>query len=606
MTRVLVVDDEAGIRLTLARLLKQDGYDVEVAEDADSARKLISNQSFDVVISDIILGQVSGVDLLRYVRQTAPDVPVVMMTGEPTLETAIEAVRAGAYDYLSKPFNRDLIRRVVAKAAAVKALIDEKRRLEEANCAYQRELLSAKERADAANRAKSAFLANMSHEIRTPMNAILGYTQLMQRDPELTAKQQDYLKIINRSGEHLLALINDVLEMSKIEAGRISVNEKSFDLLELLEDLTTMFRVRTEEKGLFLRLECLNEPPSYVLTDQGKVRQILINIIGNAVKFTRQGGIVVRLDCQPAGPGRIRVKIEVEDTGCGIAPEEMTRIFDPFEQAEGGRQKGMGSGLGLSISRRYADLLGGTLTVTSELNHGTVFCFAFEAGVGHAAVHERAVPKVAALAPDHVGRRVLVVDDVETNRKALAKMLEGVGFETREADNGASAIQLSSDWSPNVILLDMAMPDLDGCEVARRIKSTPCGQSIPILIVSARALEEDRVEALRSGADGFIRKPVSEDELFAEIGRVCQVKYTYQETPPAPDKDTGPRPVEHRIPFLSGDWTNAFRDAVEAADCDRLRELIDQIESTSPDSARLLRTRLERYDYPGMISLIGA
>ena len=276
-----------------------------------------------------------------------------------------------------------------------------------------------------ANRAKSVFLANMSHEIRTPMNAILGFSQLMLRDQDLTPRQCQYLGTINRSGEHLLALINDILEMSKIEAGRTTLNPSTFDLPVLLKDLEMMFRVRTDEKKLSFSVEMIGDVPQYIVTDINKLRQVFINVLGNAVKFTEQGGIGLRVRADREGATGPFLRVEIEDTGPGISPDDQDKLFRHFEQTKTGQQAGTGTGLGLAISREFVRLMGGDITVSSQVGKGSVFVIHLPLKEGEAqAVQAKDKPRhVLRLQPGQATCRVLIADDIEDNRQLLAQLL---------------------------------------------------------------------------------------------------------------------------------------------------------------------------------------
>jgi CheY-like chemotaxis protein len=393
------------------------------------------------------------------------------------------------------------------------------------------QLEDAAARAEAANRAKSTFLSTMSHEIRTPMNAILGYTQLMLRDPSLEANAKANLRIIDHSGEHLLTLINDILDMSKIEAGRTELNPATFNLPTLLEDLAAMFRLRAEAKALRFEMQADGESVPYVVGDEGKIRQILINLLGNAIKFTRQGCVKLYITLARKDGGRLWLFAQVEDTGAGISEAELTRLFEPFSQVSRGHHGQEGTGLGLAISREYARLMGGDITVTSSAGSGSVFRLEIplvrgEAGVAVRRTNSRRVigTRAGTTVP-----RILVVDDQFENRDWLMKLLTAIGFTVRCADNGAEAIREWREWNPGLILMDIHMPVMDGLEATRRIKADPLGKATAIVVLTASALDDDRRTVSESGADAFLAKPCREDELLESIRALLDVTYDYEE-----------------------------------------------------------------------------
>ncbi len=456
-----------------------------------------------------------------------------------------------------------------------------------------------------ANRAKSVFLANMSHEIRTPMNAILGFSQLMLRDQDLTSRQCQYLGTINRSGEHLLALINDILEMSKIEAGRTTLNLSTFDLPALLKDLEMMFRVRTDEKKLSFSVEEIGDVPQFIVSDINKLRQVFINVLGNAVKFTEQGGVglTVRVDREGAAGSLLRV--EVRDTGPGISTDDQERLFRHFEQTKTGQQTGTGTGLGLAISREFVRLMGGDITVDSQVGKGSAFKIHLPLKEGEAqAVEAKNNPQhVLKLVPGQKTCRVLIADDIEDNRQLLAQLLAPVGFEIRLAVNGAEAVQAFEQWQPHLILMNFRMPVMDGHEAIRRIRSMPGGADPKIIAVTASAMDDNRQDLMEIGADDFIGKPFRETELFQKIHTHVGVQYVYADDSKNPEPADVGELTRESLARWPQEILDPMREAVVTADLDGLLALIQGLEGRDPHIAPRLRRLAEAFEYQKLLDL---
>ncbi len=458
-----------------------------------------------------------------------------------------------------------------------------------------------------ANLAKSRFLANMSHEIRTPLNAILGFSQLMRHDPELSAAHKGRVEIINRNGEHLLSLLNDTLELSKVEAGRISLTPVHFDLHALLNDLSIVFRNRAWSKGLDFETEIGDTVPRFLIADEQKLRQILINLLGNAVKFTRNGS--VRLLSRVEYPildssGTLLLVVQVEDTGPGIRREEIHLLFQAFEQTSTGVKAEQGSGLGLAISRQFAQLMGGTITVESHIGKGTTFRLEIPAREGRLETAGQPPERrlVLCVAPGQEPCRVLVAEDDEDSRLLLTQMLTGAGFEVLAADDGNQAVEKFMNQQPALILMDLHMPGLDGHSAIRKIRSLPHGDEVRIIAVTAFAVEDIRVQCLNLGADEFLAKPFRQSELFEKIRQMTGIRYIYAETADQEEAATERSLVLTRASMkkLSPELKSRIREEITRGRYHRILEAIREIEAVDPVLYDALLAMVQRYNYESL------
>ena len=497
----------------------------------------------------------------------------------------------------------------VTGASIIARDISEQKRVQTQILNLNRRLEESAVEAENANRAKSTFLSTMSHEIRTPLNAILGYAQLMLRDPTLGAEAKEGLRIIGRSGEHLLGLINDVLDMSKIEAGRTELTAVTFNLPRLIEDLGVMFRLRAEVKALFFEVLLDGEPTPYIVADEGKVRQALINLLGNAIKFTTRGHVSLHVTIEQRSPDQLWLVARVEDTGSGISVDEQTKLFEPFSQTGEALNTQEGSGLGLAISRKFARLMGGDITVASKPGHHSIFRFEvpIERGYAGVGIQRSSLRRVIGLRAGTHGPGVLVVDDQPENRDWLMKLLTAIGFSVRGAVNGEAALRTWEEWNPRLILMDVHMPVMDGLEATRRIKADPRGKDTAIVVLTASAMDEDRRAVAESGADDFLSKPCREDDLLEKMRALLGIAYEYEEPTGAEGLPgvEGPAVSVERLRQLPQELVGELLNATQAGNKKLLDNLILKIRGTeNAGSAYVLRQLADKYEYDTLTRLL--
>ncbi|MDJ0713130.1 MAG: ATP-binding protein [Prochloraceae cyanobacterium] len=480
----------------------------------------------------------------------------------------------------------------------------------------QTALKEAAERAQVANRAKSQFLAKMSHELRTPLNAIIGFTQIMNRFNQLSATQKEHVEIINRSGEHLLGLINDVLDVAKIEAGQLTLKENCFDLHRLIRCIEEMLQLKANQKSLELIVEKDSEVPQYVCGDESKLRQIIINLVNNAIKFTNVGSVRLGVFCPTpvslTTTDKIEVHFEVQDTGAGIASENFTAIFEPFQQTELGKAAEEGTGLGLSISRQFARLMGGDISVRSELDRGTTFTVSVELALAEeiALLPDRSSKRVVGLEPGQPKYRILIVEDVPENQQLMLKLLDSVGFEVRSAANGLEAIALFSEWEPHLIWMDMRMPVMDGYQATKRIKATPKGKQTSIIALTASVLDREISVVREAGCDDFVRKPFQEHEIFDKMTQYLGVRYIYEDkkeyskTFSKASETCNDQQLRLQLQQMPKDWIENIYAAALGAREKRIIEFIEEIPVESTCLTGTLTKMVENLDFELIANIV--
>jgi signal transduction histidine kinase len=634
---ILIVDDTPENLQVLSVTLSERGYKVRGVINGKMAIRAARSAPPDLILLDIRMPDTTGYEVCETLKidlETAK-IPVIFISALDEVLDKVKAFEVGGADYITKPFQ---VEEVIARVEHQLTIQRLQKKLIQQNEQLQKEILErkkAEEEAAAASKAKSEFLTNMSHELRTPLNAILGFTQVMIRDPFLSTEQLENLRIINRSGEHLLDLINDVLDMSKIEAGIITICETSFDLYRLLDTLEEMFYFKAEKKGLKLKFIVNPDVPQYIKTDEKKLRGCLINLLGNAIKFTQNGSVTLRVNVEEESKEDARfsyvkqfpIIFEVEDTGVGISPAEIDTLFNAFVQTEAGRKSFEGSGLGLSITKKFVEILDGDISVISVLNQGTTFNFNIKIYRAEAdKIVNQALQRVTILEPNQGIYRILVVDDTQENRLLLVKLLQPIGFEVIEAENGEEALNLWEMWQPHLILLDTRMPVMDGMEVAAKIRAKEREKEANfltdssfindnyqskfdsyrtvIIALTASVFEEKRGEIIASGCDDFIRKPFQEQVIFEKINEFLGVRYIYEQLPPITSISTNNRyfvsekPDSFFLPLLDQmplKWVQQLNQAANEVNEELVFQLIEEISEDFVTLATALKDLLEDF-----------
>ncbi|WP_373032359.1 ATP-binding protein [Sulfurovum sp.] len=452
----------------------------------------------------------------------------------------------------------------------------------------------AKDSAEAANRSKSLFLANMSHELRTPLNAILGFAHLLLKDTHLHNKQKENLETIHNSGKHLLNIINEILEVAKLQAGKIEITNASFDFHGFLNNIVLIFSNRAEAKGLAFKTNDLTPLPQFIIGDEQRLRQVLFNLLSNALKFTEDGSISLHVTFD-----NNQLSVDIADTGMGIKEDELQLIFKPFEQAKSTQEQKEGTGLGLAITQELVTLMGGKISVTSVLNRGTTFSVKLYIPQSeNGAIVQKAESLDRVLIKKHLKKfKVLIVDDIYENRSLLVQMVQYLGFETSEAEDGMMALQQLKDQKPDIILMDIQMPKMDGYQTIEEIRRGTVNPHIPIVLISANVFEEEQQKAREQGANAFIGKPIKEHDIIATLETLLDVQFT-SPNDETPSNTSSAEAILH----MSAEDKALMLKAARELNTNQMLSILTRYEGGDKSSLDSLRQKINNYQFSEIIA----